>query len=259
MLRNLLTISVFLISLVSHGQDLSSFSGKILIGKRLEYLKFLNDTTLYSSINSYTDTAKFFMKDDTLFIKQRYLQTDQTGTKWIDRIYNYKIIKLADDTLSLKNNYNYSNPHDTFFFVNIEKLKEATVNFRFLRLEYSSPLNGTKQITIDSLGKVSFVDNPIMYSINYPGADKNAKPKNISGLLTQKEFANFKNLLATSLPSRLPLKRGCPIDGATSNFEIIIGTKKIKSTGCNLSWTHSFLFNYLYDIDQNKGFVKSKK
>ena len=198
------------------------------------------------------------MQGDTLFIGQRYLQTDQTGTKWIDRIYDYKIVKLTEDTLSLKNNYNYSNRQDTFFFVNIEKLKEDSADFRFLRLEYSSPWNGTKQITIDSLGKVTFIYNPVMYSVNNPGAAKNAKPKNISGLLTKKEFTNFKNLLANSLPSKLPLKRGCPIDGATSNFEIIIGTKRINSSGCNLSWTHACLLNYLYDIDQNNEFVKSK-
>ncbi|GAB3018551.1 hypothetical protein GCM10027051_24730 [Niabella terrae] len=242
-----------------HGQALSSLSGKTFIDKRLKYLKFLNDTTLYSSINSYNDTARFYMQKDTLFIKQRYLQTDQTGTKWIDRIYDYKIIQLTVDTIRLKNNYNYSNPSDTFFFVNIGILKEATCDFKFLRLQYSSPWRGTKQITIDSLGKVFFAYNPLLYSVNNPGADKNANPKNISGQLTQKEFENFKSLLSNSLPLRLPLKRACPIDGAISNFEIVIGTKKIKSTGCNLSWTHAFLLNYLYDIDQNKGFVKSKR
>ncbi|MBL0070021.1 MAG: hypothetical protein IPP39_16560 [Chitinophagaceae bacterium] len=82
--------------------------------------------------------------------------------------------------------------------------------------------------------------------------------QNIKGQLTQKEFTNFKNLLSKSLPSRLPFKRGCPMDGATSNFEIIIGSKKIKSTGCDLSWTHAFLLNYLYDIDHNKGLKKAK-
>jgi hypothetical protein len=259
MLRTLSTILVFFISTVLHGQNLNSLSGKTFIGKRLEYLKFLNDTTLYSSINSYTDTAKFYIQDDSIFVKQRYLQTDQTGTKWINRIYGYKIIQLTADTISLKNNYNYSNPRDTFFFLNIDNLKEATSDFKFFRLQYSSPWSGTKQITIDSLGKVTFVDNPIMYSVNNPGADKNAKPKNISGQLTQREFESFKNLLSNSLPSRLPLKRRCPMDGATSDFEIIIGTKKIKSTGCNLSWTHAFLLNYLYDIGQNKGLVISKK
>jgi len=259
MLRTSITISILIISTVLHGQDLSSLSGKTFIGKRLEYLKFLNDTILYSSINSYNDTAKFYKHNDTLFVKQRYLQTDQTGTKWIDRIYSYSIIQLTADTINLKNNYNYSNPRDTFFFVNIDKLKEATSDFKFLRLQYSSPWSGTKQITIDSSGKVTYADNPLMYSVNNPGADKNAKPKNISGQLTQKEFENFKSLLANSLPLRLPLKRGCPLDGATSDFEIIMATKKIKSTGCNLSWTHAFLLNYLYDIDQNKGLVKSKK
>lgn len=259
MLRTFITISILIISTVLHGQDLSNLSGKTFIDKRLEYLKFLNDTTLYSSINSYTDTAKFYKQNDTLFVKQRYLQTDQTGTKWIDRIYSYKIIRLTADTLSLKNNYNYSNPRDTFFFVNLDKLYEATSDFKFLRLDYSSPWSGTRQITIDSLGRVTFIDNPIMYSVDNPTADKNAKPRNIKGQLTQKEFENLKTLLSKSLPSKLPSRRGCPMDGATSNFEIIIGTKKIKSTGCNLSWTHAFLLNYLYDIDQNKLFVKSNK
>ena len=136
----------------------------------------------------------------------------KTGTKWIDRIYGYKIIQLTTDTISLKNNYNYSNPRDTFFFVNIDNLKEATSSFKFLLLQYSSPWSGKKQITIDSLGKVTFVDKPIIYSVDNPGADKNAKPKNILGQLTPREFENFKNVLANSLPSRLPLKRGCPMD-----------------------------------------------
>jgi hypothetical protein len=219
----------------------------------------LTDTTLHTSINSYTDTAQFYTQNDTLFIKQRYLQTDQTGTKWIDRLYTYKIVRITADTLHLKNNYNSYNRPDTLFFVNIEHLKEPTTDFKFLGLYYSSPWSGTRHITIDSLGKVTFIDNPIMYSINNPSADKNAKPINIQGQLTQKGFANFKGLLSKSLPSKLPLKRGCPIDGATSNFEIVIGTKKIKSAGCNLSWTHAFLLNYLYDIDQNKSLVVFKR
>lgn len=258
MLRTFLTISIFTILTVSYGQDLRNSIGKTFVGKRLEYLKFLNDTLLHSSISSYTDTAQFYVRNDTLFIKQRYLQTDQTGTKWIDRLYSYDIVRVTGDTLQLKNNYNAYNRRDTFLFVDIETLKENTTNFKFLRLDYSSPWSGTRQITIDSFGRVTFMDNPIMYSINNPGAYKNANPRNFKGQLTKGEFDNFKNLLSKSLPSRLPLKRGCPMDGATSNFEIIIGTNKIKSSGCNLSWTHAFLLNYLFDIDHNKGLKKAK-
>jgi hypothetical protein len=240
----------------------SNLVGKTFVSRTLEYLEILNDTTLYSSINSYTDTAKLFLQNDTLFIKQRYLQTDQAGTKWMDRLYDYKVITLSDDTLRLKNNFRFNyksaNLEDTLFFINIEKLKEPVTDFKFLRLDFSSPWSGTKQITIDSLGNVTFIDSPILYSINNPSADKNAKPKSIKGRLTQKEFLNFKNLLSKSLISRLPFKRGCPMDGATSNFQILIGAKKINSTGCNLSWTHAFLLNYLYDVDQNQGLRKAK-
>ena len=234
----------------------SSIVGKTFISKTLEYLEILNDTTLYSSINSYTDTANLFLRNDTLFIKQRYLQTNQTGTKWMERLYDYKIIAFSNDTLQLKNNFTFNykpdNWEDTLLFVNMEKLKEPVTDFKFLSLDFSSPWSGTRHIKIDSLGKVTFIDKPILYSRDNPRANKNAKPKKIKGQLTQKEFAHFKNLLSKSLLSRLPFKRGCPMDGAISNFEIIIGSKKIKSTGCDLSSTHAFLLNYLYDIDDNK-------
>ena len=74
--------------------------GKVFINDT-EYLEFINDSTLYSSINSYTDTAIFFFRNDSLFIKQSYRQTDRTGTKSILKIYNYRIAKLVDDTLEL--------------------------------------------------------------------------------------------------------------------------------------------------------------
>lgn len=258
-------ISTLLFALKVKGQEHGvpgNLVGKTYVSKTLEYLEIINETTLYSSINSHTDTAKLFLRNDTLFIRQQYLQTDQTGTKSIDKLYDYKIITLSDDTLRLKNNFksNYKPTtwEDTLFFVNIEKLKEPITSFKFLQLDFSSPWSGTRHITIDSLGYVIFVDRPILYSRDNPGADKNAKPKNIKRKLTEKEFANFKNLLSKSLLSKLPFRRGCPIDGSTSNFEILIGTKKIISTGCNLSWTHNFLLYYIYSLDQNKGFKKSK-
>lgn len=258
-------IPTLLLATNTNGQQSYNFSnlvGKTYVSKTLEYLELLNDSTLFSSINSYTDTTNFFLQNDTIFVEQRYLQTDQTGTKWMNRLYDYKIIALNDDTLRLKNNYRFAykpdNWEDTLFFVTIENLKESIKDFKSLNLDLSSPWSGTRQITIDSSGNVTFIDRPIPYSINNPDADKNAKPKNIKGQLTRKEFTNFKNLLSKSLPSRLPFKRDCPMDGTISNFDIVIGSQIIKSTGCDLSWIHIFLLNYLYDIDQNKGLITKK-
>jgi hypothetical protein len=262
--RFILILSLFVSTQINGQQsfNLNKLAGTTFVSKTLEYLKVLNDTTLYSSINSYTDTATFFLKDDTLFIKQRYLQTDQTGTKWMNRLYDYKVLALSSDTVRLKNNYRFDykpdNWEDTLTFVNLEKLEEPTTNFKFLKLEYLSPWSGTRQIIIDSLGKVKFTDRPLPYDVHNPRSVNNAKPKSIKGRFSQKEFINFKNLLSRSLPSKLPAERDCPIDGATSNFEIVIGKQNIKSNGCDLSWTHTFLLNYLYNIDQNKGFIKEK-
>lgn len=264
LLRSIL-LPVLLFAIKANGQQYgvpTNLVGKAFVSRTLEYLEILNDTTLYSSINSYTDTANLFIRNDTLFIRQRYLQTDQKGTKWMDRLYDYKVISLSDDTLRLNNKFRFAgkpaNWEDTLLFINIEKLKEPVTDFKFLKLDFSSPWSGTKQVTIDSLGKVTVIDRPILYSIDNPGADKNAKPKNIKGRLTRLEFFNFKNLLSKSLVSRLPFRRDCAIDGSVSDFEILIGAKIINSTGCDLSWTHALLLNYLYNLDQNKGLKRSK-
>jgi hypothetical protein len=256
-------ILIILFATYTNGQqpaNLTSLAGKKFVSRTLEYLEIFNNTTLHSSLNFYTDTAKFFVSNDTLFIKQKYLQTDQTGTKYVEKLYDYKVIALTDDTLQLKNNFRLDykpvNWEDTLVFINIEKLKEPVTDLKLLKLDYSSPFTGRRHITIDSTGKVTFKDEPIPYSINHPDADKNARPKNIRGQLTQKEFINFKNLLSMSLPSKLPPNRGCPMDGAISSFEILIGTNKITSIGCDFSWTHAFLFDYVYDIDQNKALVR---
>lgn len=263
LLLRIILLSTLLFATRTHGQQqyvLSKLVGKTFVSKTLQYLEIINDTTLYSSINSVTDTANLFLHNDTLFIKERYRQTDQTGTKWINKLYSYKIVSLSADTLQLKNNFRFTNKpenwEDTLLFVNIENIKEPMTEFKSIVLEFASPRRGKRHITIDSLGKVVFIDRPILYSINNPGVDKNEKPKNIVGRLTTNEFTNFKNLLSKSLLTKLPFKRDCPIDGATSNFEIVIGNKTIKSTGCNLSWTHNFLLHYLYEIDKNKGLIK---
>lgn len=243
-----------------HGQ----VQGKIFVSKTLEYLHLINDTTLCTSFGDESDTTTYYIKSDTLFIKNEYWRS--SGNSKSDHIIkwqNYKIIKQSNDSLYLLNKFNgYKKPsnwEDTLLLVNIEKLKESVAEFKFLKLEFSSPWSGAKQITVDSLGKVNFVDRPILLNPDNPAADKNAKNQDIIGKLTQKEFTNFKNLLSKFLPSRLQMRRGCPLDGATSNFEILIGEKRIISTGCELSWTQTFLVNYLNELDQNTGLIVKPK
>lgn len=263
MLRLFFLISISLIARITSGQSLKELTGKSFVTKSLQYLALLNDTTLSSSINEYNDTATFFEKNHTLYIKQQYGITDKGKTKWVEKLYDYTIVTFTEDSLTLVTNYSYdrksNTSRDTIVFVNIEKLKESVIDFKFLKLDCSNSWHGKRHITIDSIGEVTFDDNPILYSINNPSADKNAKPQNISGRLTPKEFLYFKDKLAKSFPSKLPRKRSCGMDGTSSDFEIVIGTKRIVSRGCNLSWTHTFLLNYLYDINKNKGFVKLKK
>lgn len=263
--RYLLIIFFFFTS-KANGQESMSIKnviGKKFVSKQLEYLEIINDTTLYSSINSYNDTALFFLRNDSFSIRQAYHWTDGSGSGYTIKYYNYKLVFLTNDTICLENNYRFNtkptNWEDTLVFINIENLKESITDFRYLKLDCSSPWSGRQHIKIDNLGKVSFIADPILYSRDNPSADKNARPENINGQLSKNEFFKFKEILSMSLLSRLPSERDCPMDGTICTFEIVIGERKYKSSGCDLSWTHTSLLNYLYNIRENKEFRKITK
>ncbi|MFT3911498.1 MAG: hypothetical protein QM737_18890 [Ferruginibacter sp.] len=255
-LKYLFLIFIFLVSKINAQNHLSFHDciNKIFVGGNLEYLEILSDSSLYSSINSYNDTALFNIKNDSLSIKQHYWLTDQNGTSFQIKFYNYGIKRVSRDTIILEyeaKDFFYNKPiKKKIEFVCLDKLEESTSEFKFLRLDRSSPWTGNRMVIIDSLGKVTFKSDP--FSISFDST-KIEKKKNIKGQLSSTEFISFKNLLSKSLISKLPLKRGCPIDGATSNFTIQIGSKTYKSIGCELSWIHARLLNYLYEIDLNKG------
>jgi hypothetical protein len=262
MLRSLFIVASLLACSISQSQQLfRELHGKEFVSPRLEYFKLINDSTIFSSINPNRDSSIYFSRNDTFFIRERFLMTDGEGTRWVERIYDYKIIKMDAGAVELRNVYRYndnSKPwdwEDTLRFIPIIKLTEPTQHFKYLKVKVSGPRTGQRYITIDSFGNVEFTDRPIKYSINHPEGDKNAKDRHIKGKLTKEEFTNFKKLLSRSLPSRLPSDSDCPMDGATSDIEIVIGSKKILSTGCIESWPHIFLLNYLYDLDTNKGLI----
>jgi len=131
-------------------------------------------------------------------------------------------------------------------------LKETIVKFKYLKLDCANPFDGTLKLTIDSLGKVIYERTPDVIS----GEKVTTR---IKGELTPKEFRNFLDTLAYSLPSKLFRQRDCAIDAPISNFEIVYNDKKFVSKGCSLTWIHAFLLNYLNDISENKGFVKRQK
>ncbi len=228
--------------------------GKIFIGPELEYIKFINDSTLRASVNLYNDTAIFRLIGDTLRIQQRYIQTDGQGRKDIVRYYDYLLSAIGKDSFLLK-----GEGQDKWLrFMHLDRIKEPVEQFSLLKISFSGPWTSRRWVTIDSLGKVTFIDKPNMYSKENPDGDRNAKRRYFTGKLTPAAFARFKVLLSQSLPSRIYRFRGCPIDGGYTDFEIRIGASVYTSRGCFLTWPHAFLAHYVYDIDEEKGLKNIK-
>jgi len=235
-----------------------NITGKTFISKTLEYLSIISDSTLCSSINNYSDTAAFSLAKDSLIIKQQYGFIDKNGFGNTVKYYGYKIIALNIDTVWLQGNQTVNMAatgyDERLLFINIDKLKEPIAGFTYLKMDCSNAWTGNKHLTIDAEGKVvltikTFIKNHLSK------IDSSIAPIKINGQLTADEFNNFKVLLSRSLLSKLPIKRGCPINGRVANFEIVVGPKKYISTGCNLSYVHELLFDYLYGLDSNKGLI----
>jgi hypothetical protein len=220
---------------------------KTFISSKLDYLEFINDSTLFASFNPYNDTALFTIKGDTLTIQQGYWWIDNTRSGHTTKYNTFKINFSNRDTISIQsisNEYS-SKEKKEIIFINLENLRESISNFKYFKVFCSSPWVGEKNIIIDSLGGVFIFTKPF---------DK--KGITLRGQFSNEEFSHFKNLLSNSLVSKLPQKRGCAKDAGTSDFEILIDDKLYKSKGCSLSWPHQFLLNYVYTLDKNRGLVK---
>jgi hypothetical protein len=259
-------ISVFIFVYAS-GQNsgsLKNVTPRIFLDKNLEYLEIINDTTLLSSINRYNDTANFKLINDTLFIHQSFIQVGGgQDTKNVVKIHKYRVIYQSLDTLQVINNGGYSHKSgtsgDTITFINIEKLKERVEGFKYLKLTFVSPWVGVRKIYIDNSRRVIFSSKLSPFRSNVPINTIETKSKVVKGWLNINEFNAFKDLLSKAMISQLNLVRDCvSMDGASTDFEILIDKKLYKSSGCDLKWNQEFLVKFLCGIDKNKGFLIQK-
>jgi len=250
-----LIVFVMLTGMVASAQ--TKVTGQVLLSENFEYLHFLSDSMVWTSIGEEQDSTSYYISNDTLFIQHQYWQSGPNqGLQHFILWQDYKITRHNNDSLYLvsspKANKLASNWQDTFKFVSDTKRREAISKFRYLKLHYNNPFDGGLILSIDSAGKIIYERWPRVYI----GERVLTRTK---GEFTREEFANFLDALAAAVPSGLAPQRNCGIDGASKDFEIAYNDKTIISAGCSLKWPHAFLFNYLYSLNKNKGFVKRKK
>ena len=145
-----------------YGQNalrIEELSNKILISSGLEYLDFINDSILFSSISKYNDSTKFEVLNSTLIIIEDYTwygPNNTSGYKIVET--KYPIVKQTSDTLILENTFTGKHKpndwEDILVFVNLNIIKERINNFRYLELVYLNPFGGSKTIEIDSIGNI---------------------------------------------------------------------------------------------------------
>lgn len=255
----LLTFMVFVIE--AHGQ--TNIYPKTYASGRLEYMKILDDSTLMTSIEREGQVAKYFIRADTMFIKEehwdmyRNATTHKDVTEHVIEWHDYKIFKFNSDTLVVLNKFRaYERPEDwedTLEFVSLENLKEPVTKFGYLKLNYTNPLSGVLKVRIDSTGKIIYERKP-----HFIFGDTTRTI--ITGEFTKEETLNFFDTFSYAAPSKLDsYKIECGTDASKIEFEIAFNGKIINSSACELKWINELLFNYLYHLIENKGFVNRRQ
>lgn len=235
--------TLILASLISiqfiNGQELKSgLKGKLLINSDFEFIEILNDSLIYSSLNNFSDTSEFEISENDLIIKEKVYEPNSTLGYKIRR-FKYYINEHTDSTLIITSPNNFK-----LDFFDIKTLRTDIYDFESVELEYLTPWDNSRLIRIDNKGnyydKITFL----------PLKSRRFKPKHktIKGKLTDLELQTLKQNLSDLYAIYLPAERGCPIDGARSNFTIKTNGQIISSIGCDLSWIHAKLLDYLLNI-----------
>jgi len=221
------------------GQKINSgLIGRLLINSDFEYIELLNDSLIYSSLNNFSDTSEFEIAGNDLIIKEKVYEPNSTLGYKI-REFKYYVNKQTDSTLILQSPNNYR-----LVFFDIKTLPNRIFDFESIELEYLTPWDNSRLIRIDNQG--NYYDKITYLPLKHQRFKR--KNKIIQDKLNEMEIEALKQKLTDFYAVYLPTERGCPIDGARSNFVIKTNGKIIDSKGCDLSWIHSNLLDYLLTI-----------
>lgn len=228
--------------------DTKKIISNTFISDKLDYLEFINDSTLNTSLGFFNDTATYYFKGDSLTANRYKKCSNRTNVGCWSKYYSAKLILIRNDSIVLVNpcllDKKPKDWEDTLVFVNLELLKEPIVDFKYLIYGFES-WGGIDRLIIDSSGKATFLRMPVERFPPDSVKQLYNKQKKISERLSTTELAKFKTILAKSLLSKLPLTWPCAIDDLPFTFEILIGDQTYKNKGCYLSWVHRFLLDYV--------------
>lgn len=221
------------------GQDIDrGIVGKLLVDSNFDFIELINDSLIYSSLNNFNDTALYEIIENYLIVKEKVYEPNSTLGYKVRR-FKYYITKHTDSTLILVSPYNFR-----LDFRDILLLSNEITNFESIELEYLTPWSNDRLIRIDNQG--NYYDK-----ITYlPLKSRRLKRKQriIKDKLNDKELLSLKQKLTDFYAIHLPNVRGCGIDDEWSNFLIETNGKVIESKGCELSWIHSKLLDYLLNF-----------
>ena len=206
--------------------DTKKINNSTFISDKLEYLEFIDDSTLNTSLGFFNDTAAYYFEGDSLTANRYKKCSNRTNVGCWSKYYSAKIILLRNDSIVLVNTCLLGKKpmdwEDTLVFVNLELLKEPIVDFKYLIYGFES-WGGIDRVIIDSSGKATFIRMPVERFPPDSVKQHYNKQKIISEQLSTTEFAKFKTILAKSLLSKLPSTWPCAIDDLPFTFEILLG------------------------------------
>lgn len=240
MKTQILILNILISCQLAFGQDLKNrLTGKFLVDYDFNFIELINDSVIYSSfLYQLRDTAKYEIVENDLIIKKKVYAPNTTSGYKIERL-KYYIFKQTDSTLTI-----ISPNSIRLDYKDINLFPNKIYDFEYIELEYLTPWTDSRLIRIDNQG--NYYDK-ITY-LPLKSRRFKRKHKVIKEQLNDSEMLILKQKLTDYYSLYLPTERGCPIDGATSNFVIKTNGQLIESKGCDLSLIHSTLLDFLLNL-----------
>lgn len=249
----LLTTTLF----AQNRKETRNVYGQKYFDRNGDFIIFLSDSVVVTSLNSYGDTAKFQISRDTLFTRQEFGIHDESGyRKAIDTHYyvmskislNYILIKAHG---SYKRDFNQQLSQKKFF--NEETLKEDTKKFELLQIETRGPWYGYKKIQLDGHKMLNiFIDSTKSMTTFIEG--KKTTPRMITAKITDKELDTLLKLLQYSQITKVKKASPAILDKTTVDILYKRNKQTYNLYDINIANAQTPLINYLEELE--KKYVK---
>lgn len=234
-------------------EKLQHIYGQLYYNTEGDFIGFISDSVLVSSLNSDGDTAKYNIVRDTIFARQTFRFSDGNGYGTGTDVHYYLLKRTNPDAIVMKahgaydRDYNQHLSEQTYY--NSERLKESTKGFKYAQLELTGPWNGYTQIKLYANGDFKLFLDSSNAITNYKKPER-LPPVIKDTSISKEDMKRFMDILENAQLSRLNKEDRMIIDKRVVDLMVRKGIRTKRYRDCGIRRPQQPLTDYLEYLER---------